>query len=49
MMMTRNQEKVLVAALCGLVIAAAGAFAIQPAMATAQPVGQPAKVILTLR
>jgi hypothetical protein len=31
--MTKHQEKLLVAALCGLVIAAAGAFAVQPAMA----------------
>lgn len=42
--MNRNQEKVLVAALCGLVIAAAGAFAVQPAMAAGYQVDQLAKV-----
>lgn len=31
--MNRQQEKVLVAALCGIIIAGAGAFAVQPAMA----------------
>ncbi|MGH8816788.1 MAG: hypothetical protein ACREX5_09375 [Achromobacter pestifer] len=31
--MNKNQEKVLVATLCGLVIAVAGAVAVQPAMA----------------
>ncbi len=31
--MNKHQEKVLVATLCGLVITAAAAFAIQPAMA----------------
>lgn len=42
--MNRNQEKVLVAALCGLVIAAAGAFAVQPAMAAGYGVDQLARV-----
>jgi len=32
--MNRQQEKILIAALCGLVITAAGALAVQPAMAT---------------
>ncbi len=31
--MNKQQEKLLVATLCGLVITAAGAFAVQPAMA----------------
>ena len=31
--MNRQQEKLLVAALCGLVITAAAGFAVQPAMA----------------
>jgi hypothetical protein len=30
--MNKHQEKVLVATLCGLVITAAAAFAVQPAM-----------------
>lgn len=42
--MNRNQEKVLVAALCGLVITAAGAFAVQPAMAAGYQVDQLAQV-----
>lgn len=42
--MNKAQEKVLVATLCGLVIAAAGAFAIQPAMAAGYPVDQLAKI-----
>jgi len=42
--MNRKQEKVLVAALCGLVITAAGAFAVQPAMAAGYNVDQLAKV-----
>lgn len=33
--MNRSQEKVLIAALCGLVLTAAAAFAVQPAMASA--------------
>lgn len=35
--MNKRQEKVLIAALCGLVIVTAGAFAMQPAMASAKP------------
>jgi uncharacterized protein YraI len=42
--MNKNQEKVLVATLCGLVIAAAGAFAVQPAMASGYSVDQTAEV-----
>lgn len=42
--MNRQQEKVLIAALCGLVITAAGAFAVQPVMAAGYPVDQLAKV-----
>ena len=42
--MNKKQEKVLVAALCGLVITAAGAFAVQPAMAAGYNVDQLAKV-----
>lgn len=42
--MNKQQEKVLVAALCGLVITAAGAFAVQPAMAAGYPVDQLAQV-----
>lgn len=42
--MNKRQEKVLVATLCGLVIAAAGAFAIQPAMAAGYQVDQLARV-----
>ena len=42
--MNKKQEKVLVAALCGLVITAAGAFAVQPAMAAGYDVDQLAKV-----
>ena len=42
--MNRQQEKLLVATLCGLVIAAAGAFAVQPAMAAGYHVDQLAKV-----
>ena len=32
--MTKQQEKVLVAALCGLVISAVAAYAVQPAVAS---------------
>ena len=32
--MNRSQEKVLVASLCGLIVAAAAGFVVQPAMAT---------------
>jgi hypothetical protein len=42
--MNKQQEKVLVAALCGLVITAAGAFAVQPAMAAGYQVDQLAQV-----
>jgi uncharacterized protein YraI len=42
--MNKQQEKVLVAALCGLVITAAGAFAVQPAMAAGYSVDQLAQV-----
>src|SRR5690349_5148960 len=42
--MNKHQEKVLVATLCGLVIAAAGAFAVQPAMAAGYQVDVLAKV-----
>jgi FtsH-binding integral membrane protein len=34
--MNKHQEKVLLAMLCGLVITAAGAFVVQPALATSQ-------------
>ncbi|KKB82702.1 hypothetical protein VW29_15455 [Devosia limi DSM 17137] len=42
--MNKQQEKVLVAALCGLVITAAGAFAVQPAMAAGYQMDVLAKV-----
>ena len=42
--MNKHQEKVLVATLCGLVIAAAGAFAVQPVMAAGYQVDVLAKV-----
>jgi uncharacterized protein YraI len=42
--MNKQQEKVLVATLCGLVITAAAAFAVQPAMAAGYQVDQMAKV-----
>lgn len=42
--MNKHQEKVLVATLCGLVMVAAGAFAVQPAMAAGYAVEQPATV-----
>jgi len=42
--MNKCQEKVLVATLCGVVIAAAGAFAVQPAMAAGYQVDQLAQV-----
>ena len=34
--MTRQQEKLLVAALCGIAIAAAAALVVQPALATGE-------------
>ena len=52
--MTRNHEKLLVAALAGLIIAGAALFAVQPAMAqmsmkgASQPV-MPSDMVLTLR
>ncbi|UYN99654.1 MAG: hypothetical protein KIT02_17420 [Devosia sp.] len=42
--MKKSQEKVLVATLCGLIVAAAGAFAVQPAMAAGYQVDTLAKV-----
>ena len=42
--MNRNHEKLLVAALAGLVIASAAAFAIQPAVAAGYDVEAPAQV-----
>ena len=32
--MNKSQEKVLVASLCGIIVAAAAGFAVQPAMAS---------------
>lgn len=42
--MNKNHEKLLVAALAGLVIASAAAFAVQPAMAAGYNVDAPAQV-----
>lgn len=42
--MNKSQEKVLVAALCGLVVTAAAGFAVQPAMAAGYQVEQLARV-----
>ncbi|PXA99351.1 hypothetical protein DMC47_03770 [Nostoc sp. 3335mG] len=42
--MNKSQEKVLVAALCGLVLTAAAGFFVQPAMAAGYQVEQPARV-----
>ncbi|KKB11648.1 hypothetical protein VE25_11715 [Devosia geojensis] len=42
--MSKQHEKVLVATLCGLIIASAAAFAVQPAMAAGYHVEQPARV-----
>ncbi|MET0437918.1 MAG: SH3 domain-containing protein [Devosia sp.] len=42
--MNKSQEKVLVAALCGLVVTAAAGFAVQPAMAAGYQVDQLARV-----
>jgi len=42
--MNKHQEKVLVATLCGLVITAAAAFAVQPTMAAGYPVDTLAQV-----
>ncbi|MBD8065381.1 SH3 domain-containing protein [Devosia sp. PTR5] len=42
--MTKSQEKILVAALCGLVITAAAGFAVQPARAAGYSVDAMARV-----
>jgi uncharacterized protein YraI len=42
--MNTQQEKLLIATLCGLVMVAAGAFAVQPAMAAGYDVREPARV-----
>lgn len=42
--MNKHQEKVLVGALCGLVVVAASAFAVQPTMAAGYSVDQLARV-----
>lgn len=42
--MNKSQEKVLVASLCGLIVTAAAAFAVQPAMAAGYSVETPARV-----
>jgi len=42
--MNKQQEKVLVATLCGLVVVAASGFAVQPSMAAGYQVDQLAKV-----
>ncbi|MDV3251597.1 SH3 domain-containing protein [Devosia sp. BK] len=42
--MNKRQEKVLVATLCGLVIAVTAGFVVQPVMAAGYDVGQPAQV-----
>ena len=42
--MNKAQEKVLVATLCGLVMTAAAAFAVQPAVAAGYPVDNLAQV-----
>lgn len=53
--MTRNHEKLLIAALAGLIIAGAAVFAIQPAMAqnfgakSTMQLVQPSYEILNLR
>ncbi|MEO7223911.1 MAG: hypothetical protein ABIY37_15700 [Devosia sp.] len=53
--MTRNHEKLLVAALAGLIIAGAAIFAIQPAMAQSFGMKAPSQLltppqqVLTLR
>jgi hypothetical protein len=43
--MNRQQEKILVATLCGVIIAGASAFAVQPAMASGHCVDQFARVM----
>jgi hypothetical protein len=53
--MTRNHEKLLVAALAGIIIAGAAVFAIQPAMAqsfgvpSTSQLAVPSHEVLTLR
>ncbi|ODT79666.1 MAG: hypothetical protein ABS76_18995 [Pelagibacterium sp. SCN 64-44] len=42
--MNRQQEKLFLATLCGFVLVAASAFAVQPAMAAGYHVEQPARV-----
>jgi len=42
--MNRNQEKLLIATLAGLIIASAAAFAVQPALAAGYQVEGPAKI-----
>lgn len=42
--MNKNQEKLLVATLAGLIIASAAAFAVQPAIAAGYDVQMPAQV-----
>lgn len=42
--MNRQQEKLLLATLCGFVLVAASAFAMQPAMAAGYHVERPARV-----
>ena len=42
--MNRNQEKLLIATLAGLIIAGAAAFAVQPALAAGYQVEGPAKI-----
>jgi hypothetical protein len=42
--MNRNQEKLLIASLAGLIVAGAAAFAIQPALAAGYQVEGPAQI-----
>ena len=42
--MNRNQEKLLIATLAGLIIASAAAFAVQPALAAGYDVDSPARI-----
>lgn len=44
--MNKQQEKVLIATLCGLVITAAGALAVQPVIAAGQLVDRPAHIMV---
>ncbi len=43
--MNKNQEKLLVATLAGLIIAGVAAFAVQPALAAGYDVDSPAKIV----